>query len=325
MIMAKTKVLSLLGLLLTLIHCLPAHGQTKTSPSVPMISAGAPECPEHLGVRKYRSEVAGMGNASAYITGSATRDRLGCHRVARLDIVRNGLVKVYSLPDADAQAFSIVDFSPDSSSILLSYEEDDSASDTAHSGDHQVAVITESSDTIAWHNVSQIFKWRDCDATVEAEGFETDGSVILAVRPSIISAHPRPNCVSDTTLYSVNLLSQSATQLAADTRIKANGVVIGGPCQKCKNDPDLVGACFTVHGRMAMYNGGMTYHIWRVGSRRMLGVVEDSTVPYSLTSKLTWENAAFGDFYVCPFSTRKSGEMQFVCVEAVSNLRFKEY
>jgi len=32
---------------------------------------------------------------------------------------------------------------------------------------------------------------------------------------------------------------------------------------------------------------------------------------------------AYGDFYVCPFTREKPGEMQRVCIESASRVRYK--
>jgi hypothetical protein len=75
---------------------------------------------------------------------------------------------------------------------------------------------------------------------------------------------------------------------------------------------------------MGVYNGGTPYHIWRIGTDRMLGV-RDSIVPESLATSLTWGNAAFGDFYVCPFTKELPDAMQFVCVESARNIVYRKW
>lgn len=37
----------------------------------------------------------------------------------------------------------------------------------------------------------------------------------------------------------------------------------------------------------------------------------------------SFETEAFGDFRVCPFTKKKPGEMQFVCIESAKNLRYR--
>ena len=94
----------------------------------------------------------------------------------------------------------------------------------------------------------------------------------------------------------------------------------------CSKQPLLVGPCFNVHGRLALYNGNPTARIWKVGTHRLLGVSESrcqrpecSRMPKELENSLSWENVIFGDFLVCPFTESKPGHMQFVCIESVKN------
>src|SRR5713226_1994534 len=70
----------------------------------------------------------------------------------------------------------------------------------------------------------------------------------------------------------------------------------------CKGNPDLVGECFKLHGRVRIVNGaGMV--IWHIGTDRILGV---------------------GDVEVCPLTKSKAGEMQVVCVASASHLVVRE-
>ena len=47
------------------------------------------------------------------------------------------------------------------------------------------------------------------------------------------------------------------------------------PAPPCKGAPAIVAACFTVHGRLGVYNG-IPIRIWVVGTRRMLGAKDAS-------------------------------------------------
>ena len=55
------------------------------------------------------------------------------------------------------------------------------------------------------------------------------------------------------------LLAASATALAEE------------PAPPCKGAPTVVDQCFTVHGRLGVYNG-IPIRIWVVGTHGMLGV-----------------------------------------------------
>ena len=86
----------------------------------------------------------------------------------------------------------------------------------------------------------------------------------------------------------------------------------------CKNRKEVVGSCFRLHGRLRTYNGiGMT--IWRIGTDRKLAVGEQE-VPSVLSEAGEFGVDYFGDFEVCPLSKEREGEMQWVCVESVTNV-----
>lgn len=97
--------------------------------------------------------------------------------------------------------------------------------------------------------------------------------------------------------------------------------------KSCRAHPQLIGRCFNVRGRLSTYNGAPALRIWRVGTRRMLGISEQRfsvagyrNVPADIESQLNQDVAIFGDFLVCPFTRSRPGEMQLVCIEAGKNL-----
>jgi len=89
----------------------------------------------------------------------------------------------------------------------------------------------------------------------------------------------------------------------------------------------LIGRCFSVHGRLSIYNGTPARRLWRVGTKRVLGISEQRfalegyrNVPENIESQLNQDVVIFGDFVVCPFTHPKSGEMQLVCIDEAKNL-----
>jgi hypothetical protein len=95
----------------------------------------------------------------------------------------------------------------------------------------------------------------------------------------------------------------------------------------------LVGKCFKVHGRLSVYNGTPSIRLWRVGSKRLLGVIDPedisgepgpSTIPTSVRGKLDWDKDVFGDFLVCPLTRSRPGRMQTICIESGENLIVRE-
>ncbi len=95
----------------------------------------------------------------------------------------------------------------------------------------------------------------------------------------------------------------------------------------CKCNPKLVGACFTIHGRLSPSNGTPSLRIWIINTKRILGVIpsEDEIIPQALVEHLRFGNNIYGDFTVCPFTESKPGEMQRVCIEEAKNLVVESY
>ena len=99
----------------------------------------------------------------------------------------------------------------------------------------------------------------------------------------------------------------------------------------CSKHPQLVGSCFDVHGRLSVYNGAPALRIWKIGTKRMLGVSEQrfmipgyGNVPEDIRAQIDQDKVLSGDYLVCPFTRPKSNEMQMVCIEKVSNLVVKK-
>ena len=98
------------------------------------------------------------------------------------------------------------------------------------------------------------------------------------------------------------------------------------PCP-CREHPLRHAPCFTLRGRMGLYNGAPSVRIWRVGTKRMLGVSEQRfavsgycTLPALLRARISWDVNLFADFVVCPFTPEEPGAMQLVCVDSAANI-----
>jgi hypothetical protein len=95
----------------------------------------------------------------------------------------------------------------------------------------------------------------------------------------------------------------------------------------CNGAPTIVDACFTVHGRLGVYNG-IPIRIWIVGTPRVLGVRDASgggvTVRPEIQMLLSrggpGATVVYGDYEVCPLSKPHPGWMQFVCIESAAHL-----
>ena len=188
-----------------------------------LASGGAPECPEHTGARTLRSETVSMNGVELLIVGSATRGQVkNCIYKAEIDF--SGKIKrTLQLPDPGKQRFEIVDFSADGKRILLATEKE-MEFPNIYRRYIEVASVDFVNSQLHWINVWDIFRWNECDATVEPQGFTQDGNVILRARPSVWAweRNQRPNCVSNIGLYKTNLISP-AIRLSDDTKIQRFG------------------------------------------------------------------------------------------------------
>src|SRR5215471_8110673 len=89
--------------------------------------------------------------------------------------------------------------------------------------------------------------------------------------------------------------------------------------KSCRARLDVVGKCFTVHGRLSVYNGTPSIRLWPIGTKRLLGVLDPldtsnapgpSVLPTAIAGRLDADKDVFGDFLVCPLTRAKSGRMQ---------------
>ena len=99
---------------------------------------------------------------------------------------------------------------------------------------------------------------------------------------------------------------------------------------KCKGNPKVVGACYSVHGRLTRGADTVVLRLWPVGTKRMMGVTagpklddaDDAIWPQNLKFDHGDEDI-YGDFEVCPFTPERKGEMQLVCIESASHVVVK--
>src|SRR5215813_11195481 len=96
----------------------------------------------------------------------------------------------------------------------------------------------------------------------------------------------------------------------------------------CLTNPNRVGACRPVHGRLSLWNGSPGERIWVVGTNRLLGVTgrgEDSLPPYLAKQLTGTDRELYGDFWVCTlFDPPKERHMESVCVHTWRNLVLQE-
>ena len=101
----------------------------------------------------------------------------------------------------------------------------------------------------------------------------------------------------------------------------------------CQRRPDVVGKCFSVHGRLSVYNGTPSIRLWPLGTRRLLGIIDPNDVsntpgptilPVDIKNKLDWDKDVLGDFTVCPLTKQQAGRMQTVCIASGKKLVVRE-
>lgn len=211
----------LAGLLLMSAACLAQEPATP-APALPQTSSNPAVCPDQPGTRTFRSDVFQDRATQAEITGTAIRTASGCEVRAELRVTRNGSTNVVFFEDSDKQNFSIVDFSPDGNSLLLASQiprefPNDENRQTA------IAVFPLSKHNVVWHNAWDIFGWHGCDASVEPQGFDSHGGVIVRTRPSQAASKHRADCVQDATLNLVNLAEDTVERIPDSTPVPHHG------------------------------------------------------------------------------------------------------
>ncbi len=115
----------------------------------------------------------------------------------------------------------------------------------------------------------------------------------------------------------------------------------------CKT-PENTSMCYWTRGRLNFYQGNPAYRIWKVGTKRILGIYsgpdservnpldnEFPDFPANLRRAYNAEydhNVAlkrsapelvgpvFADFEICPLEPERAGWMQAVCIESAENM-----
>ena len=107
----------------------------------------------------------------------------------------------------------------------------------------------------------------------------------------------------------------------------ASSLALADPAP-CKARSLAAGSCFTVQGRLRLYNGTPSIRIWQIGTSHLLGVAdaqfsnfEDPGLPPPLGASLDWDTAYFANYTVCPMRPEQPGTMRLVCIQAIAHLR----
>jgi len=106
--------------------------------------------------------------------------------------------------------------------------------------------------------------------------------------------------------------------------IAASQIALGGVAAAetlpCKQDPRIIQQCFAVHGRLSVH-ANMRAYLWPIGTNRLLGVANPDL---ERLFSVRIDRQVFGDFEVCPFTRRRPGIMQMVCIAGASNLTVRD-
>ena len=96
---------------------------------------------------------------------------------------------------------------------------------------------------------------------------------------------------------------------------------------KCKGNPYVVGACYSIHGRLNLGADTVRLWLWPVGTKRYLGVTGGPTLDDSIDPVFPQnlrfphgDETIYGDFVVCPFTPEQKGHMRLVCIESATHL-----
>lgn len=125
-------------------------------------------------------------------------------------------------------------------------------------------------------------------------------------------------------LLCLALWAQALPQNASKRRI---------PCKT----PQNAASCYWTHGRITEGNGTPAYRMWKIGTKRLLGIysgpsgykddslsLDNENPEFPANVEKVWDPRIgaplFGDFEVCPLAPEHPGAMRPVCVESAKNL-----
>ena len=102
----------------------------------------------------------------------------------------------------------------------------------------------------------------------------------------------------------------------------------------CKT-PEIAPMCYWARGRLGFASGRPPFRIWKVGTKRILGVYggpsrypprtdrDDAFPEFPASVSKVYrppDNILYADFEICPLEPEQIGEMQAVCIESAKNI-----
>jgi hypothetical protein len=116
--------------------------------------------------------------------------------------------------------------------------------------------------------------------------------------------------------------------------VALSSIALADGSMPCAQSHAIIGRCFVIRGRMFFPNGNPPVRISRLGTKRILGVLDgaksdasDDVLPADLRKKFgpEWDKYdVLGDFEVCPLTREQTGRMQFVCLKSAQRVTLME-
>jgi hypothetical protein len=284
-----------------------------------LASRSAPPCSVKPGVRSSRSDLVEFGGISASISAQSTRDESnGCEQTASVWVTKSGVSMQVNLPDADTNTFSIIDFAPDASLILL-HKTKTFALPGEDSGD-EISLLSPESSALRWVSTRQLIGLGNCSTLVEPEGFLGPRQLVFLTSPSVVAPKGLPSCADRPKLLALDLATRKVFEPPPAISMIKNGHRLGGPLLSCQTDPDLAGACYSIRGRVGLGSNGISMRLWQVGTEKVMNLGE-GMLPDELSSLVTPETRVYANMIVCPLASNIPRVMPTVCIESASNLQ----
>jgi len=121
-----------------------------------------------------------------------------------------------------------------------------------------------------------------------------------------------------------------ALYLAAGLSLVCGCVLADKAGRSCKTSHNLVGACFTVHGRLFEAKEIPRIRIDGTGGRQIFGVLDRQSMSEStelipaivgaLLMPAPGVTDVYGDYEICPFEKDTTGAIRAVCIQNASHL-----
>ncbi|MGZ3696051.1 MAG: hypothetical protein ACXWQO_18495 [Bdellovibrionota bacterium] len=87
-------------------------------------------------------------------------------------------------------------------------------------------------------------------------------------------------------------------------------------CEAIKKDK-----CINFRGRAISAMGRAGTRIWRIGTKHIFEVQNQTESAYAELEKVNFHNKIYANFEGCPVEKFKQGSMQGICIESMKNIR----